>query len=672
MSGYAAKRSATATKTDTPIVETPQSISVISAELIEATGATRLKDALAYSPGVNTSPWGDDSQYDWIYIRGFDAYSPGFYKDGLQLRNSGSWAIWQTENYGTERIELFRGPASVLYGQNGPGGMVNVISKRPSAEVSRELQVQLGDHSRRQVAGDFTGPLNADGTLLYRVTGLVRDAELSSAPLPNDRIFLAPSLTWNPSSDTSLTLLSEYLRVRTGSVWNSYPALGTLLSNPNGKIPVGTFIGERDFNRYNQDQWMAGYLLEHRLDAVWTLRQNARYGRFSTDYKTFYNGQFVTVDEKNPDSPANFRLMDRTPFGSREKARSLLVDNQAQAKFQAGGVQHTVLVGLDYQRSRFDVNATYGGTAAPIDLYAPAYGSTVTLADSPFIDSTTTLRQTGLYAQEQAKIGERWVATLAGRYDDAQIDTDDRLGATSTRQKDHKFTSRAGLVYLAPNGWAPYVSYSESFMPTTTIDPATGLPFKPESGRQVEAGVRYRPVGGYGSYSAAVFDLQRRNYVSYDGTFIPRQTGEVQVRGLELEAVLRPLTRANVVAAYTWIPKADVTASANPVEIGKQLNAVAKHQFSLWADYRFFGGLKAGVGARYTGSTYGAQEAAPARLSAYTLIDAMLGYDFGPWGIALNARNLTDKVYVANCDGSGTSCSYGTRRSLIATASYRW
>lgn len=670
--GYVAKRSATATKTDTPLMETPQSISVVTADRVEAIGATRLKEALAYTPGVNVSPWGDESQYDWIYLRGFDAYSPGFYKDGLQLRNTGSWAVWQTENYGMERLEVMRGPESVLYGQNGPGGMVNVVSKRPTVEPLRELQFQLGDHARRQVAGDFSGPLNESGEWLYRITGLWLDAQLPSGGLRNDRLFMAPSLTWKPNGATTLTLLSEFLRMRTGSVWSSYPVYETLLPNPNGRIALGTFIGERDFNRYDQDQWQIGYLLEHRINDSLVLRQNARYGQFDTDYKTFYNGQFVAVDTVDPGDPANFRQMERTPFSSREKAKSLVVDNQAQWTLAHGDWKHALLFGLDLQRTRFDVAAHYGGTAAPIDLYAPVYGSPVTVTPSAFLDSATTLTQAGLYVQDQIKLGERWVATVGGRHDRANIDTSDRLSGSTSRQSDHKFTRRAGLVYLAPQGWAPYASYSESFSPTTTVDPATGRPFKPETGRQLEAGLRHQPAGSRDSFSAAVFDVQRRNYVSYDQAYSPKQTGEVRVRGVELEALLQPTARTNVTAAYTWTPKADVTASNNPQEIGRQLNVVAKHQLALWADHRLGTNLTLGLGVRHTGSTRGSQEAAPARIPAITLLDARIGYDLGPWALALNARNLADKTYVATCDGSGTSCSYGEPRRVTATATYRW
>ena len=670
--GYLAKRSATGMKTDTPIIETPQSISVVTADRIKAIGATRLQDALAYTPGVNTSPWGDQSVYDWLYVRGFDAYSPGFYMDGLQLRNSGTWGVWQTENYGLERIEFLRGPSSVLYGQGAPGGIINVVNKRPTVEPRHEVRAQLGNFNRQQLAADFSGPLDKDGKWLYRATALGQDAEWPTGDLPNDRLFIAPSLTWQPGDDTSLTLQAQFLRLRNGAVWNTYPAAGTLLSNPNGQIPVSTFLGEPDFNRYNQDQWMVGYLLEHYFNDTWSVRQNARYGRFTVDYRTFFEGDFVTVNPGNPADPANFRLVPRTPFTSDEKADSVTVDNQLQAKLRFGRWEHQLLLGLDYQRTRVDVTAHFGGSAPAIDAYAPTYGGTVTVAP-PFMDGITTLEQAGLYVQDQIKFADRWVLALGGRYDYATIDTQDRLSDSDSRQYDTYLSKRAGLVYLAPDGWAPYISYTESFFPTTTRDPATGKPFDPETGRQYEAGLRYQPRGGMGRYSVAVFDLRRQNYVSFNQSFIPRANAEVAVRGIELEAIVQPITNWNVTAAYSWTPKADITASADPSEIGNRAVTYAKHIFSLWSDYRFRSGLKLGAGARYWGTTRGFNDAAPAKIPAYVLFDALISYDLGHGlELAVNGRNLADKTYVATCNGSGEICSYGARRKVIATLTQRW
>ncbi|MDM0087574.1 MULTISPECIES: TonB-dependent siderophore receptor [unclassified Variovorax] len=666
--GYVAKRSATGTKTDTPIIETPQSISVITAERIEAMGATNLTDALMYTPGVKAFD-GFDTRYDWLSIRGFDAYSPGFYLDGMQLRNNAGYSVWRTEAYGAERIEVLRGPSSVLFGQNSPGGMVNVVSKRPTEEPLRELQLQVGDHSRRQLAADFSGPLDAEGKLLYRLTAVGLDSNTQVDHVKNDRLYIAPAITWKPSGDTTLTVLSHYSRVRAGNSYGFLPPDATLLSNPNGRIPTSTFVGEPGFDRFNQNQWTLGYLLEHRLNDTWTLRQNARYGKIETDYRQVYQGGFISVDPANPGNPANFRDVNRYVFGSPESGKVLTVDNQAQARLRAGDWQHTLLVGLDYQRGDYK-QLTYFGSAPSIDIYAPVYGQPVTVPD-PYIDARTRLTQTGLYLQDQIKWNEHWVATLGGRYDTAKVRSHSELDGSSSNQTDNKFSGRAGLVYLAPSGWAPYVSYSESFSPTTTINPETNNPFKPETGKQYEAGLRYQPLGTRDTYSAAVFDLRRQNVITFGQNFTPMQTGEVRVRGLELEASFQPIQRMNVVAAYTWTPDADVTASSNPDQIGKQLVGTPRNQVSLWGDYRIGNGLKVGLGVRFVGSTHGANESAPAKIPSYTLFDAMLGYDFERWSLALNARNLTDRIYVGrNCDAY--SCGYGQRRSLVATATYRW
>ena len=244
----------------------------------------------------------------------------------------------------------------------------------------------------------------------------------------------------------------------------------------------------------------------------------------------------------------------------------------------------------------------------------------------------------------------------------------DRLTGKSTEISQNKFTKRAGLVYLAQNGLAPYLSYSESFAPTGQVDPITREPFKPETGRQYEAGIRYQPPGTKQSYSAAIFDLRRQNYVSNDANFMPKQTGEIQVRGLELEATAEIMPRLNITAAYGYTPRAIVTASANPAEIGKQANAVPRNRLSVWADYRFSNGLKVGLGARYTGSSYGdGEKLAPNKVPASTVYDALVGYDFERWSLALNLRNLTNKNFIANCDQYG-KCYYGAPRSVIATA----
>lgn len=672
VSGYLAKRSMAGSKTDTPVVETPQSISVVTADRMDAIGATNVKEALGYTPGVSIAPFGADSRYDWISIRGFDGYSPGFYLDGMPLRNNGTWGTWKTENYGTERLEVLRGPASVLYGMASPGGVVNIASKLPTAEPLREIQLQYGNDARRQVAGDFSGALDAEGKVLYRITGVLRDAQLPGGSSRDDRTYIAPSITWKPSSDTTFTLLGQYQKNRAGTYSRIRPIEGSLKPTRIGTfIPSDLNAGDPNFDHFNHDQKMIGYQLEHRFNDTFTVRQKLRYGKLEVDYRALQAPSFVAMDPANALSPLNYQYLTRGVFGSQESTSSLTMDNQLQADLRSGDWQHKVLVGLDYQRTRIDQYTYSSVVGAPLlNIYAPVYGSAIDIP-SPYVNGVSRLAQTGIYLQDQIKWGDRWSLTLGGRYDTAQSSAYSRFDGTTQRISENKFTKRAGLVYLAPNGLAPYLSYAESFAPTGTVDPTTKTPFKPESGRQYEAGIRYQPPGGKSLYSAAIFDLRRKNYITYDTSFMPKQTGEISVRGLELEATTELMPRLNLTASYAYTPRAIVTASSRAAEIGKQATSVPRNRLSVWADYRFSNGLKVGVGARFNGSTHGdAEVVAPAKIPSYTLLDAMIGYDIDRWTLALNLRNLTNKTYIANC--AYAYCYLGTQRTAVATATYRW
>lgn len=668
--GYLARRSGTGMKTDTPIIETPQSIAVVTADRIEAIGATRVTEALAYTAGVNTSPWGDLPQYDWLYIRGFDAYAPGFYLDGLQMRNSGNWGLWQVENYSLERIEVIRGPASVLYGQNGPGGVVNLVSKLPTAFSQNEIQFQLGNYEHKQVAFDLSGPIDDNSEYLYRLTGLVKDAELSTESLKNDRVYFAPSFTWQPNSNTKLTAYAQYLDVDAGSAWHSYPVAGTLLPNPNGDIPVSTLIGEPDFNRYEQEQWMVGYTGEYHFNEQWKIEQQGRYAKSDLDYGVIW-GSWAQKNTDDPTSPENFRYLSRTPLSSLEKVTSTNFDTRIIGNIKTGAIKHTLLFGADYQKTEIDVTARYDGLLDDLDLFNPSYGATV-IQPEPNIAGVTELVQLGFYVQDQIKLTKNWIVNLAGRYDTAEVKTFTPDNVQVSDITEYEFSSKFGLVYLADNGLAPYFSYSESFAPTTTVDPATDRPFSPEKGKQYELGIRYQPKNHVASYSAAVFDITREDYTQWVWSEIPgfKQTGALNVQGFEFEAIVKPLESLNLTASYSWLPKAEVTRSGNVEEIGKQDKAVSEHQLSLWADYQITEAFTIGGGARYTSSNKGTGESAPIDVPGYTLIDLMASYDLGPWSLALNARNLTDKLVVTTCDDR--NCSYNSRRKVILTATYQW
>lgn len=659
--GYVAPRSAAGTKTDTPLIETPQSISVITRERMDDQKVQTVDDALRYAAGVTPQYFGFDHRIDAVKIRGFDLRTNGgYFLDGLRLPAI-NFSVWHTEPYGLERIEVLRGPASVLYGQSRPGGLVSEVSKRPQAAPLREVQLLGGSFSRRQVAADLGGALDADGKWSYRLTALGRDSGTQIDFVKDERVFVAPALTWRPSADTTLTLLASVQEDRLGSSFVFLPAQGTLLSNPNGRIPRSRFTGEPGFEKINGAQQAAGYALEHRLNDVWTLRQKLRYGRMDTDWNTVFPSGLQ----------ADLRTLNRASFTVDGKLDAFTIDNQAQARFATGGLAHTLLFGVDYLRHKSDDRLGFG--AAPsLDAFNPVYGQPV--ARPPlFLDAQQTQSQAGLYVQDQIKL-DKWVLSLGARQDQAKSRTDNRLTGRATDQADDAFTYRAGLVYLSELGVAPYASYSESFEPTAGTTFA-GNPFKPTRGKQYEAGVKYQAQGSGSFVTLSAFDLTQRNALTRDpaNLFFSVQAGEARSRGIELEGVADLSRSLKLFASYTYTDT-EITRS-NDADLGKRFPAVPRHMASLWADYTVRGaalaGLGLGAGLRYVGSS--AADPGNTLLNpSYALLDAAVRYDLDRhWRLAVNAANVSDKQYVL-CTSTVNTCNYGQARTVLATARYQW
>lgn len=658
--GFLARRGAAATKTDTPLLETPQAISVITRDQMEAQGALTLRDTTAYSAGVASSFF--DSRGDAFKFRGTD---PVQYLDGL-ARVQGYYNTTRPDPFTLERIELLRGPSSVLYGQGSVGGILSLVSKRPQADALREVQVQVGSHSRKQVAVDLTGPLDAEGRWLYRLVAVGRDSGTQVDHVPDDRRLVAPSLTWRPGADTSLTLQLLHQKDHSGSLVGFFPWQGTLLASPHGQIPTSTFISEPGFDRYDTEQTAGGWLFSHRVDGTWTLRQNFRASNASADYRTLYTRFTADPARGRPARPvfnADQRSVDRDVGVQLNGSRMRTLDNQAEARFRAGATEHTVLVGLDAQRNETSQDL-FRGVAPAIDVYAPVYGNFV--APTAFARQPGVVqRQVGLYVQDQVKSGP-WVAVLGLRRDRARTDTENRPAAAGD---DRATSRRAGLVYLAGGGWAPYLSYAESFLPLGGAD-VYGTPFRPQRGKQWEAGVRWEPPGGRSSVLAALYDLRDTNRKTADpaNPLNSIQVGEVHTKGFELEARhdLRGGWTATGAYAYT---DARVSRSTG-ADLGKRLASVPAHSASAWLMRRFAlagGAVTVGGGVRHIGESWDGLDSL--RTPPATLVDALLAWDDGPLRLALNVHNLADKVQITTCLARG-DCFYGPRRSVVASLRY--
>lgn len=661
LNGYAATRSATATKTDTLILETPQSISIVGAEEIETTKAQTLVEALGYVAGVAIKV-GPNRIADEMIVRGFEAsaYNGSMYRDGTKY--TVNVYNGQQELYGLERIELLKGASSVLYGATGPGGIINTVTKRPTTETLRELNVEYGSFDRKQVSGDFGGSLAKDGELSYRATFLQRDSKTSVDYIDDDRTFLAGGLTWRPSARTSLTLLADYQKDKTAENLG-LPSKGTVYSTQYGRIPTNRYTGTPGYDKYKLERYTVGYLFEHAVNDKVTVRQNVRYYDFHGDLPLTltYN---LAADERT--STTRY-AMDRT-----DASKAIVADTSMQFKLGEGVVKHTAIVGVDYSRMKH-ITTRDQRRAQQFDYFTPDYS--VPVGEVYRTQGTTTDRSNrlGFYAQEQMKIADRLVILLGGRYDTVDLKGESTISSSRTDETNSAFTGRAGLVYLFDNGVAPYFSYSESFEPLSGTD-RTGARFEPVTGEQYEVGIRYQPENSDFMFSAAVYQLKRQNLTVSDpiDSSYDVQLGEVRSRGLELEARGRISRNTSVIAAYAYTDARTTKASPlYPEEEGVRTGQVPYHQFSLWGDYDFrdlgLPGLKAGVGMRYLSSTnflYGVGE-----VPAYTLFDAMISYETGPWRFAVNANNIADKQYVAVCQ---SACFYGEGRRIIGSASYRW
>lgn len=661
--GFVATRSGTGTKTDTPLIETPQSISVVTRNQVSNQGAGSIGEALRYSAGVSGDVnGGSDTRFGGLQIRGFDMTMPGLYLDGLRLPSSQYVHFLGLEPYGAERLEVLKGPSSAMYGGSGTGGLLNYVSKLPTAKEFGEVSISGGSFNRFQGEFDFGGAANKEGTVLYRLTGVVRDSDTQVDFSKNNRVFIAPAVTFKPNEDTSITFLSNYQKDTAGWGLQFFPPSGTVWANNGRYIPNTRFGGEPGMNQFDTEQASVGYLFSHNINDALTFRQNLRYSYMYNQQASFYGTGYASA----ADEAAG--LMGRGGSAGTSTINSFAVDNQLQGNFTTGILSHTALFGIDYRNTSFRDNAT-GYTTGKINIFNPVYTNSWT-STGPADDTGVRQSQVGIYLQDQIKLG-RLSFQLGGRQDFVTTDVDAYLLNTKASTDASAFTGRAAVMYNFDNGIAPYFSYSESFLPVLNTDGLGNL-LNPETGVQYEVGVKYQPVGINALITLAAFDLTRANVVTFPPpTYAAQQTGEIRSRGIELEGTATLAEGFNVRGGYSYI---DAVVTKDPVNIGKAPTTVPLNRFSLWSDYTLQGGPLKGVqiggGVRYVGSTFG-DDANTFKVNASTAIDALLAYSKDNWRLALNVTNLADTRYVAACYGY-SSCFYAEGRKAIAKLTYRW
>lgn len=671
--GYRAIQSATASKTNTSVLEIPRSISVVTRRRMDDQKSQTLTEVLGYVPGIFAPPFaaGDGQAGDLFFIRGFNAtdYGYGLLRDGLRVQ--GNRYDTTSEPFGLERVEVFRGPTSILYGENAPGGVVNLVSKRPTVDSRGEVQLSYGTHNRRQLGVDVSGALNEGDSVLGRVVVLGRKSDTQVDHQPDDRLYLAPSLTLNFDDANALTLLGTYQRDRT-LIELGYPAAGTLLRHPNGKIDPSTLLGNPDWDDFERETWTLGYEYSHRFNESWQFRQNSRYMQSRIDRREMWPG--------NLDNAGFGTNVINTAYDRENRSIAYSLDNQIEGNFKLAEVDNTLLVGASLDRTSFNQNwnAGFGGI---VNVFEPVYtGSPVT--STAVQNALLEQRLYGLYTQLQSRI-DNWVFLLGGRYDRVNSSYRNKAGTLNAPADldywDGQFTWQAGLMYQFDNGVSPYLSYSTAYNPTQQVSSTSG-PLDPTTSEQYEAGVKYEPKGWNTTFSASIYDLRKKDDSLYDSVVGDyRNIGLSRAKGVELEVSSDLTDNFNLTSAYTYTDSRITKDAPGSLLEDRQITGVPRNQASIWATYRFLdGGLKGlriGSGVRHFDSTFAyTSPALYGKLDTgdVTLVDAALGYSINEqWSAELNARNVLDKEYVAGCNNAGR-CYWGEERTLLATLTYDW
>ncbi|QTD48186.1 TonB-dependent siderophore receptor [Sulfidibacter corallicola] len=641
-----------AMKIQTSILETPVSVSVLTGQRLRDFNAQTVQDTLVYTAGVHAGAFGVDPRGDWSTIRGA---APAVFVDGLQSL-FGTYNNTRPSTYSLSQVEILKGPSSVLYGQGSTGGIINLVSKKPKATASKELWASFGNYDRKQANLDFTGPLTDDGRLLYRLVALTKESDSQTDYVPDNALLVSPSLTWKPREGTSLTLLANFQENESGTGTQFLPWVGTILPSPHGTIDSGVFLSEPDWDTYDSEQKALTVIFDQEINDVWRFHAATRFADSSADYRSMW-----------PSFPPTFhddgRTVTRTAYVSEATSEALVGDFQFLGTFETGAVRHNLILGFDFQDATTDNDFFYGYTAGgTIDVFDPTYGNIPTNTPVTDFPNTNTI-QRGFYASDQMKFGERWIASLGIRHDA----TESKPEGADTGQKDDAFTSRLGLMYVSDNGLAPYVSFSESFQPVIGAS-ATGELFDPREGRQMEAGLKYQPVGGRGLFTAAVFDIDEENRLTTDpqNPLHSVQTGEVGIQGFELEGQMS-WHQVSVLASYSFTD-AEVTKSNDGNE-GTNVAYIPDQMFSVWTTYRpnQWPGFNIGGGLRYVGSSWDGADIL--ETPSYTLGDLQLGYSFRSISFSLDVDNITDKVYLSSCLARG-DCFYGARRTISGSVRY--
>jgi iron complex outermembrane recepter protein len=659
-----------ATKTNTPIVELARTISIETMTDLKQKGALNLSQSATYMAGVTGETYGYATRVDSVSSRGL---SIPRYRDSIQ-ELFGSYNSTRAEVYTMEQVELLKGPASVLYGQGSPGGLMNYVSKTPVAGKGSEVVLQYGSFDRKQANLDVNASLSSDQKWLGRVVGIYRDAETQVDHVTDDTAVFMPSVSYMPTADTKLTLIGLFQDTHSDTGAQFIPIEGTLEPLADGSyLPdQDVYAGEPDFNRFDTKSNQVTMLGEHIFNDTTSLSFTALWRDGEADYHqawpTFTGGsRYVNAFFGAPIAPSDTYVA-RTFYQADNTFEQQALDVRLSKVFYTGAFDHEILAGAQYQNVDTDTNSAYyfGGGALQgdfryiLDLANPVYTGAPdqSVFDAIYNDQPKqNVKDTGLYLSDHISYGN-WRMTVGLRHD--RVDN----GNGVSRQEDSQTSWSAGVLHQFDNGLSPYISYAESFETVLGLD-INGNQLKPEEGRQYEAGIKYAVTQFPGYITLAYYDIEISNLPNPNSLPVEaaQQQGKSTIKGIEVEG---RLDFGEVNAQFA----AAVMDAEDPN--GFELSAQPDSNASLWLNWEpeAFAGLRMGAGVRYVGQSVSENTALRYETDSYTLADLMLAYRLSEaLDLQLNVRNITDKEYLTSCLTRG-DCFPGVRRTVNASLTY--
>lgn len=652
--GYKPTDSSTATGTDTPLRDIPLSIQVIPRAVIEDRNVTELNDALETAGGViNAGGRGTSTFGPGLLIRGFEV-NDGIFRDGVS-----TFSLSPLSTNDIEQVEVLKGPASVLFGQGEPGGIINLVSKRPLDKPFYEISGTLGSFDTYRGAVDLSGPLNESKSLKYRLNLSYENYGSFRDFVNGERLIISPIITWEIGSNTSLDIFGQYAYNRE-TIDEGIPALGNGIVD----IPRSRFLNE-DFGEFSQNEFRLGYRFKHDFSENWLVRHSLQYLQYEPER---FGPLFDSFDEATGD-------LQRLEYFAGGTYRRLFTNAEVTGRFKTGPIKHQVLVGVEYRHDAETPEFQFDNLYTPINVFNPVYTG-VPYAIAPTFFRDDNIDTISLYLQDQIEIIPQ-LKILAGlRYDYIdQFRTEQELGGPRAEfeQRDSAFTPRFGVVYQPIKPISLYASYTTSFNPSFgTSRNADDSTFEPETGRQFEVGVK-ADLSDRLSLTLAAFDIRRQNVTTDDpnNPLFSIQTGEVASRGIELNVGGEILPGWNLTGAYSYLDA--FVSKDNTTPVGNRLANVPENQFSLWTTYEIqrgtLQGLGAGLGLFYVGARQGDLENT-FTLPSYLRTDAALFYKRDNWRVQLNFENLFNTEYFTSATfGSRLGANPGTPFSVSASFS---